>query len=274
MVEPYENLLEDFQNILEGGSAEAISSLADRIRWSIRHSKGGDERRRLYELLSDVVEVEKRFRKQSLSKSSAFRGQAGKFVALSFGHGVPEFLMRAMVTPEMRVVGAQAYDFLAENEGLFFEYLGGPVTHHMGDVKFPLDIIFLDKDADDVYTISKIAFNVLPGSKDLFSCPKTFAVVEVNGGVSTQYEISPGDTVRLSRTLFYSYYPDLQIHKEVLSTPSGLIDLESVQRWKRASGSAFYVADVNFSLTNEEKQRILKECQLPREKVLWRKRLL
>ncbi len=92
------------------------------------------------------------------------------------------------VTPRQQASGLQTYDKLAENRGLWFPFNNRrKASFHMGDVKFPIDIIFIDYDK-----ISRIASNVQPRQMGAWAAVCT-DVIEVNGGFCKKHNINAGD---------------------------------------------------------------------------------
>ena len=80
-------------------------------------------------------------------------------------------------TPKQQATGLQAYDALPRNRGLWFPmYARRTASFHMGSVKFPIDIVFVDGDK-----VSKIVSDVRPGQFGSWASQCT-DVVEVNGG--------------------------------------------------------------------------------------------
>ena len=94
-------------------------------------------------------------------------------------------------TPRQQASGLQAYRNLPTNRGLWFPFTARrTATFHMGDVKFPIDIIFIDNNK-----ISKIVVNVQPRQLGSWSSICT-DVLEVNGGWCVDNRVSVGDIVQ------------------------------------------------------------------------------
>lgn len=69
-------------------------------------------------------------------------------------------------TDAEKTKGLQSFDALAEDEAMLFPF--GEVENvqfHMGSVKFPIDIIFLLDDGENILKIGKIVHNACPGDK-------------------------------------------------------------------------------------------------------------
>lgn len=95
-------------------------------------------------------------------------------------------------TPRQQASGLQAYDNLQENRGLWFPFnTRKSATFHMGEVKFPIDIIFIDNNK-----IAKIVANINPRQPGSWSNICT-DVVEVNGGWCLKNKIGVGDNIVL-----------------------------------------------------------------------------
>lgn len=99
-------------------------------------------------------------------------------------------------TFQEKVNGLQVYSSLGSDSGLLFEYdRPQDVLYHMGTVKFPIDIIFIDEDQK----IKKICKNIQPGTLGTFGCANTLYVLEVIGGTSDQLGFKSGDKVKVKR---------------------------------------------------------------------------
>jgi hypothetical protein len=100
----------------------------------------------------------------------------------------------------------------------------------MGKVEFPIDIIFLLEDDDtNKMKIGKIVHDIQPGAIEYWSCPKTRAVLEVNGGICKANDLKIGSTCKITNRviaqefeLSKKYKPEpTQPLPEEYETPSG-----------------------------------------------------
>lgn len=99
------------------------------------------------------------------------------------------------VTPMQQMSGLQAYDSLDNNRGLWFPQHNRKVaSFHMGNVKFPIDIIFVDTGK-----INKIVSNISPKQFGSWSSICT-DVIEVNAGWTHSNNINVGDNVETPLT--------------------------------------------------------------------------
>ncbi|MDA2935867.1 DUF192 domain-containing protein [Patescibacteria group bacterium AH-259-L05] len=97
-------------------------------------------------------------------------------------------------TLKEKAQGLSGRDLLDENQGMLFVYdVQDLYSFWMEDMKFPLDIIWIDKG----YTIIDLHTNVLPDSFPQTFQPKNPAqyVLEVNAGFCEKHNITIGDTV-------------------------------------------------------------------------------
>lgn len=93
-------------------------------------------------------------------------------------------------TPHQQASGLQAYGSLLENRGLWFPFLNKrSASFHMGEVKFPIDIIFIDDSK-----INKIVANVRPNQMGSWASICT-DVIEVNGGWCEKNNIGVGGSI-------------------------------------------------------------------------------
>lgn len=94
-----------------------------------------------------------------------------------------------------KIAGLQAYDAISKNSGLLFEYKRPEdVIYHMGSVKYPIDIIFIDNN----HNIKKIYKNIQPGDLAIFGCSGVKNVLEIYGGLCDKLNIQTGSSIRLS----------------------------------------------------------------------------
>lgn len=107
----------------------------------------------------------------------------------SDGGILAEFFCDLAKSMQDKVMGLQSYDELSENAGLVFEYdKPQDLVFHMGTVKFPIDIIFIDE-SDKVKKIYK---DIKPGTLGTFGCAGAKNVLEISGGLCDHLGISPG----------------------------------------------------------------------------------
>jgi uncharacterized membrane protein (UPF0127 family) len=129
---------------------------------------------------------------QLLTKASSFMQYARPERAdIEIKIGKSTVLCDVAATPRQQVTGLQAYDTLDKDRGLWFPmYSRRAASFHMGEVKFPIDIVFVDKDR-----IAKIVSNVHPHQMGSWSANCT-DVVEVNGGWCDENSVHVGCRVQ------------------------------------------------------------------------------
>jgi len=95
-----------------------------------------------------------------------------------------------------RAQGLQPYNKLNYGSGLLFEYKRATdVLYYMGNVRYPIDILFIDKDN----IIKKICKNIQPGSPAIFGCANVKNVLEIPGGISNHLGIYKGKYVDIKK---------------------------------------------------------------------------
>lgn len=101
-------------------------------------------------------------------------------------------------TPAQKAAGLEVFDALSERAGLLFPFPNPDhVTFHMGAVKFPIDILFFNKD-DLGFRVAKVIHNASPGDLDLWSCPDTICVLEIPGGSCERFGIGIDSYCKIS----------------------------------------------------------------------------
>lgn len=104
-----------------------------------------------------------------------------------FAFGKTELYCDVAATPKQQASGLQIYNSLPENRGLWFPFMvKRSATFHMGNVKFPIDILFLDNNK-----VIKIVSNIQPQQMGSWSAICT-DVVEVNAGWCEENKIVVG----------------------------------------------------------------------------------
>lgn len=99
-------------------------------------------------------------------------------------------------TLQEKINGLQVYSSLSSESGLLFEYdTPQDVMYHMGTVKFPIDIIFLNKNLE----IKRIYGGINPGTLGTFGCAEVQYVLEVAGGTSDSLGFKAGDKIKIKR---------------------------------------------------------------------------
>ena len=125
-------------------------------------------------------------RKKSLKKNALIRHFNEDKKSIS------SFICDVAETNQDKVIGLQSYSDLSDNCGLLFKYSEPKnLSFHMGTVKFPIDIVFIDGDNK----IKKIYSSIQPGSLDIFTCAGAKNVLEICGGISESLGIQVGDKI-------------------------------------------------------------------------------
>ncbi|MEK7599273.1 MAG: DUF192 domain-containing protein [Patescibacteria group bacterium] len=103
-------------------------------------------------------------------------------------------------TAEKRTAGLSGREKLPENQGMLFIF-DAPAYYHfwMKNMKFPIDIIWINKDKK----IADIVRNAAPESYPEIFKPSQAAqyVLEVNAGFTEQHQIKIGETVDFQHNL-------------------------------------------------------------------------
>ncbi len=113
--------------------------------------------------------------------------------------GERTFLISVARTPEEMQKGLSGRNSLPKDQGMIFvfEQPGDP-AFWMKDMKFPLDMVFINNDK-----IVSIAKNAKPAEANDENPPLYTAgqqvdkVLEINGGLADEYKLKVGDTVKL-----------------------------------------------------------------------------
>lgn len=91
-----------------------------------------------------------------------------------------------------QVMGLQKHSSLTPDSGMLFPYKQpSHLNFHMGQVSFPIDIIFADYNGQ----ILKIDRNCKPGSQEIYSCSNASKVIEVMGSLCAFHDINVGDHI-------------------------------------------------------------------------------
>ena len=107
----------------------------------------------------------------------------------NLGDEAAAFLCDIADSTEKKIDGLQVYSRLKKECGLLFPYKRpSDAMFHMGNVSYPIDIIFVDSD----HTVKKISKNIQPGSLEVFSCSNVLNVLEISGGLSDLLDIKVG----------------------------------------------------------------------------------
>ncbi len=103
------------------------------------------------------------------------------------------FHVEVMRTPDQRAKGLMYRNYLPPDRGMLFDFgASEPVAMWMQNTYIPLDMLFIRADG----TIARIAENTEPlSTRTIPSGEPVLSVLEINGGVSRQLGIKPGDRV-------------------------------------------------------------------------------
>jgi len=93
-------------------------------------------------------------------------------------------------TTEQKKIGLQIFaNELNEDCGMLFDFDAlKHVAFHMGEVKFPIDIVFLMQKVDGPTVVEDTVENVQPGDKNVFSANARY-VLELKAGSCKKYNI-------------------------------------------------------------------------------------
>lgn len=105
------------------------------------------------------------------------------------------FEVEMAITPDERSLGLMYRDALDPMSGMLFIYPGPQeVNMWMHSTRIPLDMLFIGSDG----TIVKIKERAVPYSNEVInSGAPVVAVLELNGGTASRYDIKLGDRVQL-----------------------------------------------------------------------------
>jgi uncharacterized membrane protein (UPF0127 family) len=103
------------------------------------------------------------------------------------------FQVEVMRTPEQRARGLMYRNYLPADRGMLFDFaVSEPVAMWMQNTYIPLDMLFIRADG----TVARIAERTEPlSTRTIPSGEPVLSVLEINGGVSRQLGIKPGDRV-------------------------------------------------------------------------------
>ena len=109
--------------------------------------------------------------------------------------------VRVADTDKRRQLGLSYFTNLPQDEGMFFLFdKSGLYPFWMKDMNFPLDIIWLKKTGDNQFQVVHTVENILPSTypESFASQGVADAVLEVNSGASTVYNLIPGKKLWIS----------------------------------------------------------------------------
>lgn len=103
------------------------------------------------------------------------------------------FQVEVMRTPDQRAKGLMYRNYLPADRGMLFDFGGSePVAMWMQNTYISLDMLFIRADG----TIARIAERTEPlSTRTIPSGEPVLSVLEINGGVSKQLGLKPGDKV-------------------------------------------------------------------------------
>jgi uncharacterized membrane protein (UPF0127 family) len=133
---------------------------------------------------------------ETLSKIKRTVASEFDWVPVKFGERTFKVLLAD--SDEKKTAGLEPLDDLDDDQGMLFPF-GDPqhVTFHMGKVKFPIDILFLQEDDIMGLKVAKIIHNVQPGAVERWSSPRTKLVVEFPGGTCKANSIKVGSVCEI-----------------------------------------------------------------------------
>ncbi len=157
---------------------------------------------------------------------------------------VAKFSCRVADSLQDKIAGLQTYNTLEQSAGLLFPYdQPTDVIYHMGTVKFPIDIIFINENQE----IKKIYKDIQPGNLGVFGSSQIKAVLEICGGLANRLGIKIGDRISFSKTeesnYFNKFAQEMNIDKKIIYHYSDF-GSNTIFNWK-----GFPVLSLNNKLT-------------------------
>lgn len=156
-----------------------------------------------------------------------------------------------------KIAGLQVYDNLKEGAGLLFPYKKPEdVVYHMGTVKFPIDIIFID--AND--KIKKIYSDIQPGTLATFGCANVKNVLEICGGLSDRLGISVGNKISFDGNkngIFTKISHINDFSKKIGSSKSIIIKYSTYGKNTFSTWRGFPILNVNSKIVKTAKRETL-----------------
>jgi uncharacterized membrane protein (UPF0127 family) len=103
------------------------------------------------------------------------------------------FQVEVMRTPDQRAKGLMFRNYMPADRGMLFDFAASePVAMWMQNTYISLDMLFIRADG----TIARIAERTEPlSTRTIPSGEPVLSVLEINGGVSKQLGIKPGDKI-------------------------------------------------------------------------------
>jgi uncharacterized membrane protein (UPF0127 family) len=107
-----------------------------------------------------------------------------------------KFVCDKAISTEDKIRGLQGYKSLTSSSGMLFSYAYPQnVLYHMGSVRFPIDILFVDSQNK----IKRAYKNIAPGTLGTFGCSDVLNVIEISGGLSDKIGLQIGDKVSVEK---------------------------------------------------------------------------
>ena len=112
--------------------------------------------------------------------------------------GSTTFRLHAPATEAQRQRGLAAFDRLADDEGMLFRGLKpGVQSFWMKDMKFDIDILWVDEQNQIVHIVQAVSKNSYPQTVQNPSNKPSSYVVELVADACLKYSIVPGQTVTI-----------------------------------------------------------------------------
>ncbi|MGX5736703.1 DUF192 domain-containing protein [Bosea thiooxidans] len=129
----------------------------------------------------------------SAQSQPAAAGAGLEALAIVSGGKRHAFQVEVMRTPDQRARGLMHRNYLPADRGMLFDFGSSePVAMWMQNTYIPLDMLFIRADG----TIARIAEQTEPlSTRTIPSGEPVLSVLEINGGISRQLGIKPGDKV-------------------------------------------------------------------------------
>lgn len=130
---------------------------------------------------------------QAQGQPAAVGGAGLESLVIVSGGTRHAFQVEVMRTPDQRAKGLMFRNYMPTDRGMLFDFAASePVAMWMQNTYISLDMLFIRADG----TIARIAERTEPlSTRTIPSGEPVLSVLEINGGVSKQLGIKPGDKV-------------------------------------------------------------------------------
>ena len=199
VIEVAEDIRVKIAEQLTSEDEEELKNFVDNVSNAFGKDEGSKTKKKIDDKKEEYKNKEKDPVEKEIEKvANAEFSEASSKAKITFDNGTI-FSAYIAKSDAQKQKGLEVFSSLNETEAMLFPFdKKQHTTFHMGSVSFPIDVLFIQKDASGTLIVSKIIHSSHPNNNDSWSENDVDSVLEVNGGLCKNFNIEVGSECKTS----------------------------------------------------------------------------